>query len=94
MQALKVQISQRTQALWSVLLLFVIGVTPIMQVTHVRNKNSNVQGRSLTVIKVIFHTKEMLINERIRYLWKQILSFKRTAVLKRDAIEENHCLIQ
>ena len=33
-----------------------IGVAPITQVTQVRNKNSNIQGRSLYVIKVIFHT--------------------------------------
>ena len=33
-----------------------IGIAPIRQVTHVRNKNSNIQGRSLNVIKVIFHT--------------------------------------
>ena len=33
-----------------------IGVAPITQDTHVRNKNSNIQGRSLNVIKVIFHT--------------------------------------
>ena len=30
-----------------------IGVAPITQVLHVRNKNSNIQGRSLNVIKVI-----------------------------------------
>ena len=34
-----------------------IGVAPITQVKHMRNKNSNIQGRSLNVIKVIFHTK-------------------------------------
>ena len=33
-----------------------IGVAPITLITHVRNKNSNIQGRSLNVIKVIFHT--------------------------------------
>ena len=32
------------------------GVAPIMQVTHVRNINSNIQGRSLKVLKVIFHS--------------------------------------
>ena len=30
---------------------FIICVAPITQVTHVRNKNSNIQGRSLNVIK-------------------------------------------
>ena len=33
-----------------------IGVAPITQVTHMHNKNSNIQERSLNVIKVIFHT--------------------------------------
>ena len=33
-----------------------IGVALIKQVTHVHNKNSNIQGRPLNVIKVIFHT--------------------------------------
>ena len=50
------------------------------------NKNSNIQGRSLDVIKVIFHT----IKEIIRSLF----FFKRSSHLKGDAIEENHCLIQ
>ena len=31
----------------------IIGVAPTTQVTHVRNKNSNIQGGSLNVIKVI-----------------------------------------
>ena len=44
-----------------------IGVAPITQVTHVRNKNSDFQGRSLNVIKVVFHT----IEERNRSLWLQ-----------------------
>ena len=34
----------------------VIGVALITQATHVLNKNSNIQGRSLNVIKLIFHT--------------------------------------
>ena len=33
-----------------------IGVAPITQVTHKLNKNSNIQGRSLDVIIVIFNT--------------------------------------
>ena len=33
-----------------------IGVAPIMQYTHMRNKNSNTQGSSPKVVKVIFHT--------------------------------------
>ena len=34
-----------------------IGLAPITQVTHMRNKNSTVQGRLPNVVKVIFHTK-------------------------------------
>ena len=34
----------------------IIGLTPIMHVAHVRNKISNIQGRSPYVVKVIFHT--------------------------------------
>ena len=58
-----------------------IGVASFTQVTHVRNKNSKIQGRSLNVIKVIFHTirKCSVIKERIRSLWEQILSFKRSS---------------
>ena len=32
-----------------------IGVAPFA-VTHVRNKNSNIQGKSPNVVKVIYHT--------------------------------------
>ena len=34
-----------------------IGVAPISQYTHVRNKKSNTQGNSPNVVKVISHTK-------------------------------------
>ena len=71
-----------------------IGVAPITQVTQVRNKNSNIQGRSLNVISDFPYYKELLIKERIRSLWEQILSFKRSSYLNRDAIEDNLCLIQ
>ena len=43
-----------------------------------RSKNSNIQGRSLNVIKRDFpYYKELLIKERIRYLWEEVLSFKK-----------------
>ena len=38
--------------------------------------------------------KELLIKERIRSLWKQILPLREVPISKRGAIEENHCLIQ
>ena len=46
--------------------------------THMRNKNSNIQGRSPNVVKVIFH-KELLLKERISTLWEHILSCKRSS---------------
>ena len=64
-------------------------------VMHMRNKNSNIQGRSSHVVKEIFpYHKELLLKERICSIWEQILSFKRSSPLEREAIEENHCLIQ
>ena len=34
----------------------IIGVEPITQVMHVRNKNTNIRGRSHNAIKMISHT--------------------------------------
>ena len=55
------------------------GVAPIMQVTHVHNKNKYIQGRSLCDKSVFPYHKRLLIKERIRSLWEQILSFKRSS---------------
>ena len=56
------------------------GVVLITQYTHVRNKNSNAQGSSPHVVEVIFpYLKELLLKKRIRSLWEQILSFKRSS---------------
>ena len=50
---------------------------------------------SLNVINKDFpYYKELLIKERIRSLWELTLFFKKVPILKRDAIEENHNLIQ
>ena len=35
---------------------FIIGLAPITQYTHVRDKNSNTQGSSRNVVEVISHT--------------------------------------
>ena len=52
-----------------------------------RNKNSNIEGMSPNVVKVIIHL--------IRYcFYTRILSFKEVTTLKRDTIEENQFLIQ
>ena len=48
-------------------------------VSHVRNKNFNIQGRSPNVVKYFPYHKELLLKERIRSLWEQILSFKRSS---------------
>ena len=48
------------------------------------NKNSNNQGRSPNVVKVIFHT--------IRNC--KFFPLRVVPILKRDAIEVNHCLVQ
>ena len=66
-----------------------IGVAPITQKTHVRNKNSNTLGSKSEFL----HHKELLLKERIRSLWEQI-PFKRTSHFERDVIVENHYLIQ
>ena len=56
-------------------------------VTHVRSKNSIIQGRSSNVVKVIFpYHKELLVKERVSKVFPL-----RVPILKRDAIEENHC---
>ena len=59
-----------------------IGVAPITQYTHVRNRNSITQGSSPNVVKVIFQfLKELILKERIRSPWERerILSFKRSS---------------
>ena len=40
----------------AVSIVFHIGVAPITQYTHVRNKTSNIQGSQPNVVEVIFHT--------------------------------------
>ena len=56
-----------------------IGVAPIRQVTHMHNKDSNNQGRSPNVVSDFPYHKELLLKEKIHYLWEQILSFKRSS---------------
>ena len=51
---------------------------------HVRNKNSNTQGSLPNVLKVNFpYLQELLLKERIRPLWEQILSFKRSSYFEK-----------
>ena len=57
-----------------------------------RNKNSNIQGGSLNVAKVISMPQGTAIKGRI--CSQRIISLRQITVMKMDAIEENHCLIQ
>ena len=59
-----------------------------------RNKNSNIQGMLQCDKNDFPYAKELLIQERIRSLWERILPLREVPILKRDAIEENQCLIQ
>ena len=60
-----------------------------------RNKNSNIQGRSLNVIKVIFHTiRNCLLRKEFAPSGSKFFPLREVPILKSDAIEENHCLIE
>ena len=54
---------------------------------HVYNKNSNNQGRSPNVVKVIFQTIRNCSGS-------EFFPLRVVPILKRDAIEVNHCLVQ
>ena len=56
-----------------------IGVVPVTQYTHVRNKNSNTQVGLPNVVKVISGTA---------------FKGREVPILKRDVIVERHCLMQ
>ena len=68
---------------------------------HMRNKNSNIQGRLSNVVKVIFHDirncskkKEFAPREEFAPSGSEFFPFREVPIMKRDPIEENHCLIQ
>ena len=44
------------------------------------------------ILSLFPYHKELLLKERIRSLWEQIFLLREVPILKRDAIEENHCL--
>ena len=82
--------------LYSSLIKFkVIGVATITQVMHVRNKNSNIQGRSLNALKAILHTiKNCSERKEFAPSGSKFFPLREVPILKRDVIEENHCLVQ
>ena len=64
-------------------------------VTHMCNKNSIIQGRSPNVVKVIFHTiRNCSLRKECAPSGSKLFSVREVPILKRGAIEENHCLIQ
>ena len=64
-------------------------------VTHLRNKNSNIQGRSPYVVKVIFHTiKNCSYRKDFAPYESKFFPLRDVLIWKRGAIEENHCLTQ
>ena len=63
--------------------------------THVRNKNNNIQGRSPNVVKVIFHATRNCSNRKeFAPIGSKFFPFREVPILKRDAIEVNHYLVQ
>ena len=60
-----------------------------------RNENSNIQGTSLYVIKVIFHT---ILNCSVRKEFapsgSKFFPLREVPILKRDESEDNICLIE
>ena len=72
-----------------------IGVSPIMQYMHVRNKDSNTQGSSPNVVKVFFHTRRNCSKRKeVAPPGSKFIPIGEVPILKRDVIVENHCLIQ
>ena len=74
---------------------FKMSMASITQFTHVHNKNSNIQGQSPNVVEVIFHTKwDCFLRKEFAHSGSKFFPLIEVPILKRDAIEENRCLIQ
>ena len=67
-----------------------IGVAPITQITHVCNKNSNIQRRSQCGKSDFPYQKELHLKERICSTLKQVLSIKRSSHYGKECNLENH----
>ena len=65
-----------------------LGVAPITQFTHLHNKNSNTQGSSSKVVKVIFHTKRNC-SYRKEYApcGSKFFPLREVPIMKRDAVK-------
>ena len=69
-----------------------IGVAPITQYMHERNKNTNTQGSSPNVVKVISCLKALLLKETPS--GSKFFPLKEASITKRDIIIKNYCLLQ
>ena len=63
-----------------------------MTLVHMRNKNSNTQGSSPNVVKVIFHNFSK--REEFARSGSEFFPIREVPISKRDVIVENHFLIQ
>ena len=73
---------------------FIIGVAPT---THLRTciiKIVHIQGRSPNVVSDFPYHKELLLKKRTHCLESTFFPLREVPILKKDAIEENHCLFQ
>ena len=58
-------------------------------------KTSSTQERVPNVVKVIFHTiRNCSLRKEFAPSGSKFFPFREVSILKRDSIEENHCLIQ
>ena len=74
---------------------FAIGVAPITQYTHMRYNNSNTQGSSPNVVKVIFHTlRNCSYRKDFAPSVSEFFPLREIPILIRDVIVENYYLIQ
>ena len=69
--------------------------SPHYAVTHMLNKNSNIHGMSPNVVKVIYHTtRDCSERKELAPSGSKFFPLREVPILKRVAIEANHCLIQ
>ena len=69
----------------------------VASVTQLRTcvKNSNIQGRLPNVVKVVFHAiRNCSLRKEFAPSGSKFFPIREVSIMKRDATEGNHCLIQ
>ena len=62
-----------------------IGVAPVMQYMHARNRNSNTQGSSPNVVKVVFYTlKNCSLRKEFAPSGSKFFPLRELPIMKRD----------